>query len=224
MLLMDVSYGQVARFSHNQVCSYCEQLVELAIRAIEALLSAGCKITPSDWRTLFVKVGIGRIFLALFETFVHDATLIPIGCAVKAVRSGFTGVSKLCNRPGLEIYWSSDCLTNSCLLEIMANYKSRHFLLRLPMRTRQQKAYKTLFCQIAQIKFLSTAYSHLRPRCQCPQTFLSILLEQGADIHGWSEVQAKVMVNIFNILHCASSFQDTDRTDGIFSVPLHCVS
>ena len=162
-------------------------------------------------------MGIGRIFLVLFEKFVHDATLIPIGCVLKAVRSGFTGVSELCNRPGLQIYWSSDCLTNSCLLEIMANYKTTHFLLRLPMRTRQQKAYQRLFCQIALIKFLSTAYSHLRSRCQCPQAFLSVLLEQGANIHGWSEVQVKVMANIFNILHLQSTSWFTRLTARLFS-------
>ena len=202
-------------FSNDEVCSYCEPLVELATRAIEALLSAGCKITPSDWRSLFVKVKIGRIYLALFELFVHDevsATWIPIGCVVKAVRSGFTAVSILCNRPGLQIYWSSDCLTNSCLLEIMANYKSTHFLLRLPVRSRQQKAYKTLFCQIALIKFLSTAHLRPRPRGQCPEAFLSVLLEQGANIHGWSEVQAEVMVCIFNILHLQSSYWLTRLT------------
>ena len=204
-------------FSDDEVCSDCEQCIELAIRAIEALLTAGCKITPSDWRSLFLKVGIGRMYLVLFEMFVHDATLIPIGCVVKAVRSGFTSVSELCSRPGLQIYWSSDCLTNSCLLEIMANYKSTHFLLRLPMRTRQQKAYKTLFCQIALIKFLSAAYSHLRSRCHCPQAFLSILLEQGANIHGWSEVQAKAMANIFNTLHLQSSYWFTRQTARLFS-------
>ena len=202
-------------FSHDEVCSYCKPLVELAISTIEVLLSAGCKITPSDWRTMFVKVGIGRIFLALFNTLVHDensATWIPIGCVVRAVRSGFTGVSELCNRTGLKIYWSSDCLTNSCQLEIMANCKSTHFLLRLPVRTRQQKAYKTLFCQIALIKFLSTGRSRPRPRGQCPEAFLSVLLEQGANIHGWSEVQAKVMVNIFNTLHLQSSYWFTSLT------------
>ena len=195
-------------FSHDEVCSNCEPLVELAIRAIEALLSAGCKITPSDWRSLFVKVKIGRIYLALFELFARDevsATWIPIGCVVKAVRSGFAGVSELCNRPGLQIYWSSDCLTNSCLLEIMANYKSTHFLLRLPVRTRQQKAYKTLFCQIALVKFLSTGHLRPRPRGQCPEAFLSVLLEQGANIHGWSEVQA-------DILHLQSSYWLTRLT------------
>ena len=202
-------------FSHDHVCNNCEASVKLAIHRMEVLLSAGCKITPSVWRSLFVKVGIGRIYLALFELLVHDevsGTRIPIGCVVKAVRSGFTAVSILCNRPGLEIYWSSDCLTNSCLMEIVSNYKSTHFLLRLPMRTRQQKAYKTLFCQIALIKFLSTAYSHLRSRCHCPQAFLSILLEQGANIHGWSEVQAKVMANIFNTLHLQSSYWFTSLT------------
>ena len=202
-------------FSHDEVCSYCELLVEIAIRAIEALLSAGCKITPTDWRTLFVKVKIGRIYLALFELFARDevsVTWIPIGCVVKAVRSGFAGVSTLCNRPGLQIYWSSDCLTNSCLLEIMANYKSTHFLLRLPARTRQQKAYKTLFCQIALVKFLSTGHLRPRPRGQCPEAFLSVLLEQGANIHGWSEVQAEVMVNIFSILHLQSSYWLTRLT------------
>ena len=207
-------------FSHDQVRRDREQLVELDIGTIKVLLSAGCKITPSDWRSLFVKVRIGRIYLALFELFVHDevsATWIPIGCVVKAVRSGFTGVSELCNRPGLQIYWSSDCLTNSCLLEIMANYKSTHFLLKMPVRTRLQKAYKTLFCQITLIKFLSIGYSRLRSRGQCPQAFLSILLEQGANIHGWSEVQTKVMVNIFNILHLQSSYWFTRLTARLHS-------
>ena len=194
--------------SPDQVCNGCEQLMERTTSVIEVLLSAGCKITPSVWRSLFVMIRLGRNFLALFQTLVRNQfSALPIGCVVKAVRSGFNGVSELCNRPGLEIYWSSDCVTSDTVLGIIANSKSTHFLLKLPVSTRQQKAYKTLFCQIALIKLLSTARSRPRPRGQCPEAFLSVLLEQGANIHGWSEVQAKVMVNIYKDLDHQENYQ-----------------
>ena len=164
-------------------------------RIIEMLLAAGSDVTPTVWALLTRKRH--HAFCLSFEPFVrHGLAEIPIECLALAVQNGFNGAADLCKQPGLCVYWSGRCVTQGVLFRALLRCGDTHRLLRLPQHTTQQKAYKALFCQVALLK-LMTILPQGEPfktdsDDRAALTFLSLLLEEGASIHGWSAAQARV--------------------------------
>ena len=189
--------------SAGSPCACCCERISKSAGLIRVLLAGGCEVTRSVWCEL---CGVGFTFPTLFETLLGEkVAAISMECVAMAVQHGWSHGPELCNQPGVDIYWSAECLFSEAFFNTMASCERAHFLLKLPTTTHQQRAYKTLFCQTALLKLVSTFRSappHVpdEPPGHCAKAFLSVLLEEGADVYGWSLAQAKSMIAIFNCL------------------------
>ena len=165
------------------------------VKALEILLDAGAEITPYVLEELALGDFSEHPFLAVFNTLTKWTCDVPLIIVAFAIDYGLEDVSEFCNRHRV-IYWSQHCIREHEFIRIMKYQEHAHFLLRLPVNTREQKVYKSLFCQSA----LYSLITNLPANGPAVAQLLSVLLEEGADVHGWSVVQTKVKFGLWNRL------------------------
>ena len=172
---------------------------------IRVLLAAGCKVIPAVWAEFRAPITPDSNFLAVFEILLTgQVASIPIQSVAYAINCGFTGVYSLLNSSGVCVNWSLECLYND-LFQLMTNDERAHVLLKVPARTRQQKLYKTSFCQFSLVKLVRNVLPYLhhqvtRRQNRHGEAFFSRLLEEGAKLQGWSRIQTTAIVSIFKRL------------------------
>ena len=185
---------------------------------IRVLLAAGCKVIPAVWAEFRAPITPDSNFLAVFEILLTgQVASIPIQSVAYAINCGFTGVFSLLNSSGVCVNWSLECLYND-LFQLMTNDERAHVLLKVPARTRQQKLYKTSFCQFSLVKLVRNVLPYLhhqitRRQNRHGEAFFSRLLEEGAKLQGWSRVQTTAIVSIFKRL----ALESVDRCLGRFA-------
>ena len=167
------------------------------VKTLEILLEAGAEITPYILEEMEFCGFTEHLFLAVFNTLTKWMCDVPLKTVAVAIDNGLEDVSEFCCRHRV-IYWSHHCLYEHKFIRIMKCQEHAHFLLKLPVNTREQKVYKSLFCQAALYSVITN--SKLPANGPASVQLVSVLLEEGADVHGWSLVQTKVKFELWSLL------------------------